>query len=489
MSETPKPSIRQLDRAFVGGLAWTAGGKWSTQLITWASVIALARILSPAELGLAGMAGIFNVLTTLLAEFGLGSAVVQMRDLKDEAIAQLHAASVGITAVFFAMAVLASPWIAVFFDAPEVRWLVVVNSIAIILTGFLSVPMALLRRALNYRRLAYAEAFQVTVRATVSVAAAVMGASYWSTVIGGLAAKLAVTILVLVWAPFRFSLPRWQVVREPLIFGCRVSVTGFMNTLATQVDPLIVAKRLGERALGAYQFAIDMANAPAEKINLLLMRVSGPLLASVQGDMTLVRRYFLRIAEPLSMSVFPAVAGFALVAPNAVFLLVGEKWESAIAPVQVLTLCAGMRALNALTGQVLVALHDVRFRMRISIAKLCILPVIFYFVSPYGLVMVALVWLVVTPIELVIFSTRMIRLTSLPLRDYGRALAPAMVGSAAMTGALLAATSAGWFAVEMRVVALALQVLVGITSYLAVLVLLFRGRLQSYIKFVGELRR
>ena len=68
----------KLDKAVFHGLAWTAGAKWLTQIATWASVCISARLLSPADFGLAGMAGAITNVANFLAEFGLGATVLQM---------------------------------------------------------------------------------------------------------------------------------------------------------------------------------------------------------------------------------------------------------------------------------------------------------------------------------------------------------------------------------------------------------------------------
>src|SRR5690348_10614454 len=83
-------SSQKLDRAFVGGLAWTAGAKWVTQFVTWASVLISARLLSPADFGVMEMAGFVFIVTNVLAEFGVGTAVVQMRELTRHELSQLN---------------------------------------------------------------------------------------------------------------------------------------------------------------------------------------------------------------------------------------------------------------------------------------------------------------------------------------------------------------------------------------------------------------
>src|SRR5437016_7912815 len=95
MSEAAaSPQTSKLDHAIVHGLAWTAGAKWMTQLITWASVLASARLLSPSDFGLVEMAAYFTSVTNLLAEFGIGAAVLQMPELDRRVVAQLNTISV-----------------------------------------------------------------------------------------------------------------------------------------------------------------------------------------------------------------------------------------------------------------------------------------------------------------------------------------------------------------------------------------------------------
>ena len=72
---------RKLDHALVGGFAWTAGAKWLSQLVAWPAVLINAKLLSPGDFGLNEMAGFYFIVTIVMAEFGIGMAVLQMREL------------------------------------------------------------------------------------------------------------------------------------------------------------------------------------------------------------------------------------------------------------------------------------------------------------------------------------------------------------------------------------------------------------------------
>ena len=50
---------RHLDRSLLRGLAWTGIAKWTTQLLRWVATFAIARLLTPEDYGLVGMAMVY----------------------------------------------------------------------------------------------------------------------------------------------------------------------------------------------------------------------------------------------------------------------------------------------------------------------------------------------------------------------------------------------------------------------------------------------
>src|SRR6185503_1420530 len=93
MSEGPivsaAMSSRGLDQSLVRGVAWTGVARGVTQLVSWATTVIVARLLTPEDYGIVGMAGVTLEFVFLLSEFGIGTAIVQGRDLTREQIARL----------------------------------------------------------------------------------------------------------------------------------------------------------------------------------------------------------------------------------------------------------------------------------------------------------------------------------------------------------------------------------------------------------------
>jgi len=480
---------RNLDARFAGGLAWTAGAKWATQILTWTSLLAVARLLSPSDYGVGEMAGTFTVVSNVMAEFGVGTAVLHMPELSRKTLAQLHMFSCLLCAGVFAVATLASPLVASFFHTEHVLFFIVNNSM-LLLTGFEAVPMGLLARDMDYRRLSLMEAAGVMVQSVITVIAAWLGWGYWALLAGNAAGKTTVTILVCSWKHVGFAWPRWQSIRVAAEFGRQAAVGRIAWALYTQADGIVVGRILGASVLGNYRIAMNLASAPAEKVSTLLMRTATPLFANVKDDHSLVRRYYLILVEILSLIVMPLMAGLAIVTPLAVPVVFGATWIAAIPPVRWLALFMIVRTMGTLTEQVLISQRMTRFTMRMSIFNFIVMPVAFVVGAQWqGMGGVAAAWLALAPLTIVPLVVILLRTIHLPYRDYVSALVPSLAGSAAMSLAVLAVRQwllpASW---PMRTM-LAVQVAVGGAVYGAVLLTFFRQRIFRYVRFLQDRRK
>ena len=315
MSQENGEAARKLDVHLAGGVAWTAGGKWVTQLLSWGSVFILARLLSKSDFGIAEMAAYTLLLTGMLAEFGVGTAVLQMRELERGALAQLHTFSCLLATLAYIVSVFFAPLIARFFHIERLTSLILVNNLGFFIIGFQAVPLGLLQRDMDYRRLSLSDAVGVLVQSVATVTGAWFGLGYWSLVLGVGVSRLTIALLVSYWKPIPFAIPRWNDIRAPINLGRQAAIARLAWACYTQADGVVVGRVLGDSALGVYRMASTLASAPAEKISSLIMRATGPLFARVQSDTALVRRYFLNLAEILTMIELPLMLGLGLVWP------------------------------------------------------------------------------------------------------------------------------------------------------------------------------
>jgi O-antigen/teichoic acid export membrane protein len=481
--EPQRPDERhKLDRAFVGGIAWTAGAKWMSQLLSWPSVIICARLLSPSDFGIVEMAGFYFIITNVVAEFGVGMAVLQMRELDAAIVAQLNTVALLVGTLAFGISLAAAPLIAAFFRSPALQKLVMIASLSFILTSFEAIPLGLLQRDMNYRRLSVAESVQAAVTAIVSVACAWAGLAYWSLIVGNLIGRASNIALAVYWRPARFATPHWKNVRAPLQFGLEIAMQRIVGTVGNLSDSMVIGRTLGQAPLGIYRQASNLGSTPADKIGALIMRVTGPLFARVQTDRDLMRRYFLIFTETLAVSIFPLLFGLAAVSKEAVQLLLGSKWAGAASPLRWIAIYMAIRSMIYLANQLLTTLRFTRFGMWMSFLNFGLMPIAFYVASSRGVGAVAAA---VTAIPIFV---KVLRTIQCSLAEYLRSLMPALIGSAAM---LLAVNGLKlWLAPAYGTVfgRLMLEIVVGAAAYGAIVWIFFRARITQYFRFFLQLR-
>jgi PST family polysaccharide transporter len=482
------PATNKLDTALVKGLAWTAGAKWATQLITWASVLLAARLLSPSDFGLGDMAGLFGAVTSVVAEFGIGTAVMQMRELDRRAIGQLNTISILLGTAAFGLAILAAPLLADFFHTADLKLVVIVNSVHFFITGFQSVPLGLLQKDMDYRRLSLAEAAMAVSQAITLTVCGLLHYGYWSLVAATLTGHTVAALCSSWWKPVPFVLPRMSEILSPLRMGWHVAVSRAAWSAYAQADAITVGRTMGTGALGSYRLAVNLASAPAEKLGMLVMRVSNPLFAKVQNDTAMIRRYFLIFTDTLALGVCPLMFGLATVAPDFIAVVLGPRWSEAVAPLRWLAIYVAFRTMNTLIGQVLTSLRYTRFMMWISLLTAVVMVTSFVIASRWGPGAVAAAWLVMAPVTFVPPAVLLLRAIRLPFREYANVLAPSLVGSAVMVAAVLAV--AGYLPQHApAALRLAVQVAAGSVVYGAILLVFYRQRVLRYTNFLRQLRK
>ena len=484
----PRASTESLDRSLLHGLAWTSAAKWGSQLLSWASTLIVARLLSPEDYGLVGMASIYLGLVTMLSEFGLGATVMALRDLTEEQVAQLHGFAILFGLASFAISCLTAWPLGAFFHSTELPPVVIVMSITFIISSFQIVPGALLRRELRFRDLAIIDTVSALTLSVAMIAFAYFGYRYWTLVIGGLLSSSLATLQTLRLKRHRMARPRAPTLQHAMTFSRHILTSRLSWYAYSNADFLVAGRILGKAALGVYDFAWTLANVPIEKITVLIGQVAFPIFAAVQHEPAEIRRYLLRLTEGLALLTFPASFGMALVARDFVLLFLGPKWSGAIIPLQLLAVFVGFRSVVPMFTQILNVTKDSRFAMYMSIVSAVLMPVSFYFMGTHwGTTGLAVAWMTVYPILAFVQYWRVSRRISLPLHEYLRALWPALSSTAVMCGVVFGAQLATRGR-SPRGLMLGLQIGLGALTYAVMCLTVHRQRLRAFYAVIQRHR-
>ncbi len=478
---------RGLDSHLVGSIAWTAGIKWASQILAWASMLVLARLLTPYDFGLVGMAEVYLGLVGLISEFGLGTAIITMRDLSDEQVSELNSASLFLGFIGLIVSCGAAIPLGWFFRAPRLPTIVMVMSLSFVILAFRTVPYSLLQKDLRFKAIAITDGLRAVVQALIMVVLALMGFQFWALVLGGLAGAAATAAVTMVWRFQSFRWPRYHSIKRALEFSRHVLVARLSWYGYSNADFMVAGRVLGEAPLGSYTFAWNIASVPVEKITALVTQVTPAFFSAVQTDQAALRRYLRTLTEGLALITFPATCGLALVAADFVHLALGAKWEGVIVPLELLAIYASLRSIVTLLPQVLIAVNESRFVMRATLGALFVLPCAFYVGSHWGTAGIASGWVIAYPFVTLPLYWRTFRKIQMSVSEYVGALWPAFTGTAVMAAAV---ALMHWF-IPMQwqlSTRFGLKVAAGAAVYSLTMMLFHRERVLRFLKLVKTAR-
>jgi len=255
-----------------------------------------------------------------------------------------------------------------------------------------------------------------------------------------------------------------------------------------KLDNVTAGRMLGQAALGVYGMAWNLANVPMEKLTSLVTTTIPTYFASVQTEPAALRRYLRTLTETLALTTFPATIGLALVARDLIPFALGHKWDGVILPLEILSVYVTFRSIVALLGKLLTAVGNPRFVMWDDLAALVILPTGFYIGSHWGTRGIAWGWVAAYPIIALPLYWKTFKTIEMPVREYIRALRPALHGTLAMVGAVsllkwaLVSTAPAWLR-------LVLEIASGASAYLLTLFLLHRERMATFVRTARNFRR
>lgn len=342
---------------------WITWSRGVLQLINFAVTLLVARILVPADYGLMALAGFWTGMAGILADMGLGSALIQFRNLTKQEIDACFWMTMTLAILCCAALSLSAPGIARWFAAPRLAEVLPALSLVLPLAACRVVSDSLLRQRLALDRVSQAEVIGTVATLPVTLGCALAGYGVWALVAGALVNPAVRSIATLAFAPWRPGLHIYGArMKEVIHFSLASLGIKTMWALRESANTLVIGKVTGQvDVVGLYSMAAEIALLPSTKITTVVNLLSTPVMAELQADVTAMRAAFYRAMRLTAAIALPASSGIALVSDEMVAVLLGPKWIPAVPILRLLCVYAGMRGIDVLLPPVLLARRRERF--------------------------------------------------------------------------------------------------------------------------------
>ena len=471
----------------LSGLFWTGGTRLLGQILTWAITIVVIRLLSPSDYGLLAMATVFMGFLTLVAEAGLGSALVQAPKLDDITLRRIFGVVILIDSALFVLQFAAAPLVARFFE--EERLVTIIRALALqfVLMIFGVIPWALLNRRLDFKRQSIINLASSVCGSVASLVLALSGYGVWALVVSNLIAGLFNTVAVNLVVPFlrwpEFSL---KGMRGLVVVGGQVTAARALYFMYSQADIFIGGRLFGKELLGFYSISLHLASLPVQKISAIVNQIAFPAFAEAQHHPDSVPVHMLMGIRMLSFFSFPVLWGISSIAEEIVAVLLGAKWEAAVTPLRLLPLVMPITILGPFLNTAFQGIGRTSVVLRNAVTASLILPGAFWIGAHWGLIGMSMAWIIGFPVVFVVNLRRMLPLVGLKISDILKAaLLPALAGGGMYACVAIARLLTGGLAAPLMMAAL---ITAGAASYAIITLATNMSGVREVVDLFGKRR-
>ncbi len=344
--------------------------------------IILSRSLSSSDYGLVGFANIFVNFLSQFSDLGLNSAVVQRKQLDDTALYTGFTIKLGISFFIYLTAFVGSGLTVFFFDNPSIVGVIKLLALNFIINCFGFIPSTMLKRDLDYKKIASANVCQTIVNSSLAMILALAGFKYWSIVFANLCATTAMIVALNFLKPVKIKFAFDKVIaRQFMNFGTSLSLAGFVVFTIFNVDNFIIGAVKGSSELGYYVIAFNWGSIICVIIGTVVNSVIFPTFSRMEQDRERIKKSYLRVLEYVGFIGILANITLLLVSEDFLIHVLGhgtDKWLPALLSLRILCLYGIIRLLLEPLANVLMALDMTKVLLKTTVVSAIIEVALIY---------------------------------------------------------------------------------------------------------------
>lgn len=221
----------RLRAKLLSGAKWSVALRLATQTYSWIITLVMVRLLTPQDYGLNAMLEAPIEILGLLGTLGVDAALIRFGIRDPQRLASAFGFLLIVNALLFGALFVGAPWIATYFNAPQLEPLTRVAAVVFVLAPFRVIPNAILDMDLDFKLKAQVELKATMAASLVGLGLALAGAGVWALVaVVVLGAVLKAALLA--WYRPWFVRPRldWALSRPLITYGLTL-ITGAMLTV------------------------------------------------------------------------------------------------------------------------------------------------------------------------------------------------------------------------------------------------------------------
>jgi PST family polysaccharide transporter len=307
----------------------------------------LAPILGPRPYGLFSIVMVFVGFCEFVLSEGAIEALVTVDELDSARVYTANLANSVLAVVLSLLLFALAPTADLLFPGDQIHLLIWALTPLPILTLLSVAPVAMLRRSLQYKRLAIRSIVGLAAGGVAGIALAIGGAGVWALVAQAVVQRSVETAVVWISSPVRFGFG-WSRMHflEMNHVALNVFAARVMTFASGQLPRLVLGYMIGPTELGLFTLANRFLDIIIYITVLPRAAIGRIELRALQPGLQRFTKTFSRMIQDASLVSFPALLGAAAIMPDLFKIWLDHRWLPGVTAAQLVLLSGLSLALS-----------------------------------------------------------------------------------------------------------------------------------------------
>lgn len=363
----------------IKGVGWNSIDRVANYGIGFVVGIVLARLLSPEEYGLIGIIGIFTAVFGIILDSGLSTALIRKDGVTESDYCTVFWTNLVLSFALTAILYFSAPFISDFFKRPELIPYIHVMSFILVINALSITQQARLTKRIDFKTQTKISLISHILSGVVGISMAYLNYGVWALVFQQMSSRLFTTVLLWIynkwWPSLIFS---WNSFKDLFSYSWKLLVAMIIGSVWGQVYNAVIGKIYTPNALGQYTRANQYGNLVSSSIGDVVLKVSLPVMSSIQNDDIRLVSAFRKIIKTTMLVSSVLLIGMAACAKPLIFVLIGEKWMACVPMMRILIFSLMIYPLQQININMLIVQgrSDIQLMLQIIKCALAVGPIL-----------------------------------------------------------------------------------------------------------------
>ena len=255
---------------------------------------------------------------------GMGQSLIRTENPDIEDYSTVFYFNLIVSFIIYSVVYILSPFIAEFYNQPELEYITKWYCIIFITNAFSSIHYTRLTKNMEFKKELTITIPSLILSSTVGVLMAYNGFGIWSLVISSILQSTTVGFQLWFRSDFHFK------------YGYKLTLSGILDAFFNNIYVLIIGKYFAANQVGFFNRADSLKQLPVNNISSVLNKITFPLFAKIQDDNERLKEMNKKIMQMVLYFVAPTLLIMAALGEPLFRLLFTDKWLPAVPYFQIL---------------------------------------------------------------------------------------------------------------------------------------------------------